>query len=429
MRRARSQKRSDGKVKTAWGQDPEMGMLEGKASHKQEWREAIQRILEEELARSLQRAGISERLVRLEKQGLDLEAGLAMKSAAKEDAPGHIRCDDFLATASTAMPDDLMATHRTASTDSIRDVQANVSLKDATTNTDAVICPDDSDPDDSSLPRRIDSGINGTRKDLTFGPSNRQRRYPDPPEKECMIIDEESALRSSFTTVQMNLRKREVQVQDLHRQLKSCREAHWEEAQKARAAAKRLRDLVASPEGASAVQAEEMQKLMQEVKDLSSSLADARQQEMQWERIAKRQRAFFMQNEHTSGQGSNVLKKHPAGEVFIAPPPVVHPDDDVNALQRQGDVGTSHLNPYLIDSWPVTPNASAGPAAAEPNLACLDEDDLEDMASSESDPSQSEYDFEDDSGADSGHRGPARLPPLPLGLGAHALSQESARSL
>ena len=68
------------------------------------------------------------------------------------------------------------------------------------------------------------------------------------------------------------------------------------------------------------------------------------------------------------------------GEIFLAPPPVVLEDDEfqeepmyatqtrlcrvqqVEIGPLRWDVGTSHCNPYCVDSWPFEPNVLAAKA-------------------------------------------------------------------
>jgi hypothetical protein len=112
---------------------------------------------------------------------------------------------------------------------------------------------------------------------------------------------------------------------------------------------------------------------------------------MQWCITAKRQRAFFMQSERVATEGVNIFRKHPAGELFLAPPPVYLEDDiDEDPRKPPWDIGTSHINPYTIDSWPFEPNVLAQKASAEPNLprweeedGMVDSDDSEDADSRE----------------------------------------------
>ncbi|CAJ1379846.1 unnamed protein product [Effrenium voratum] len=72
-----------------------------------------------------------------------------------------------------------------------------------------------------------------------------------------------------------------------------------------------------------------------------------------------------------------ILRRHPAGEIFLAPPPVVL-DDDEPQDEPMWDVGTSHCNPYCVDSWPFEPNVLAAKASAQPNLNHWDEGDEDD---------------------------------------------------
>jgi len=209
-----------------------------------------------------------------------------------------------------------------------------------------------------------------------FGPTDRQCALTDPPER-CNYVDEEESEQASLATLQRNLYKRDGQTTELHRQLREARQVLWQHAAESRLAASRLHDILADPSRAPAEQAEAISKLRTEVRDLSSRLADCREQEHYWSSIAKRQRAFFMQSERMSQEGLDLLKRHPAGEIFLAPPPVVLEGDEDHRDEPMWDVGTSHCNPYCVDSWPFEPNVLAARASAQPNLNRWDEGDQE----------------------------------------------------
>eukprot|EP00913_Durusdinium_trenchii_P003188 g2948.t1 len=81
---------------------------------------------------------------------------------------------------------------------------------------------------------------------------------------------------------------------------------------------------------------------------------------------------FFRQSEVLAQEGLQILRRHPAGEIFLAPPPVVL-DDDESQDERMWDVGSSHCNPYCVDSWPFEPNVLAAKASVQPNLNQWDE--------------------------------------------------------
>lgn len=216
-----------------------------------------------------------------------------------------------------------------------------------------------------------------------FGPTDRQLELVDPPEKH-FAIDEEESHHSTLTTLQKILGKRDAQTTELHRQLRTAREHLWQHAAESRAATARLESLLSDPSRAPLEQAEMIESLRGQVKDLSSKLADAKQQAQHWSGIAKRQRAFFMQSERMSPESMLLLRKHPAGDIFLAPQPVVLEDED-GPEELMWDVGTSHCNPYAVDSWPFEPNVLAQRASARPNLNRWEEGDLEDEYEEECD--------------------------------------------
>lgn len=392
--------RSVGEKSQAWP-DPELGVEQNDAlldkaspapdklpaSVKIELAEVMRGILEDEISRGLKASGISDRLDRLEQQAKEQQV---LSSANLPPPPG--KCANQLipveATScdldSTAkmqqgqamLPSDLAATVKAQAY--VPKINAETSTvprpsRDASTITEAVSTGSHiasrPPPRDSAVPYWLD-------RSLILSPSNRQKRYEDPPEKGWMPIDEDRSVRMSMVTVQRNLQKRDVQTQELHRQLRQTQQDNHNQKLEAAYATKKLQDLLADPSSAPQAQAEEVKVLRHQVEDISGKLADAKQSEMQWSITAKRQRAFFMQSERVAQEGVNLFRKHPAGELFLAPPPVVL-DDDVEEDPRRApwDVGNSHINPYVNDSWPFEPNSSYQRCAVEPNLGRWDEED------------------------------------------------------
>jgi len=339
------------------------------ASVRLELAETLRGILEDEISRGLKASGISDRLDRLEQQAREQQvlsgALLPPTTKAQDSAKGRdlggldlgSSLDTVKARPEAAKPEAKVAK---------RDVETltDQSLRDAATLTEA-----------EPGVKRMDSGIDA-RKNLTLSPSARQKRYPDPPEKGWMHVDEDRSLRLSLVTVQRNLQKREGQTQELHRQLKATEQDCWNQKLEATYAVKRLQDLLSDPTYAPQAQAAELKTLRDRVQDLSCRLADSKQSEVQWQIVAKRQRAFFMQSERVAQEGVNLFRKHPAGELFLAPPPVYLEDDiDEDPRKPPWDVGNSHINPYANDSWPFEPNACAQRCAVEPNLGRWEEED------------------------------------------------------
>jgi len=206
---------------------------------------------------------------------------------------------------------------------------------------------------------------------LEFGPTARQLNLRDPPERLFAGLDEEESLHTSLRTVQKILHKRDCQTTELHRQLREARQQLWSQTAEARAATGRLHDYLSDPSRAPVAQAEALSKLKSDALALSSQVADSRVQAKQWQNIARRQRAYFLQSENLGQESLIALRRHPCGEVFLVPPPVasVYQEEDREAGAGTGwDVGTSHCNPYKVDSWPFEPNVLAARASREPNL-------------------------------------------------------------
>jgi len=210
-----------------------------------------------------------------------------------------------------------------------------------------------------------------------FGPTNRQNLLRDPPEK-SPFVDEEEGDWNSMATLRRVLQRRDVQTSELHKQLRDARKQLWQQSQDSRHATARLHSYLSDTSQAPRAQAEAIQRLQEQVADLSERLGEARHQEQHWQSIAKRQRAFFQQSERMSPDFRSLLKRSPAGEIFLAPPPVLLDDDESPRDEPMWDVGTSHCNPYMVDSWPAEPNVLAARASAPPNLHRWQEGDEDD---------------------------------------------------
>lgn len=321
--------------------------------------ETLRGLLKEEISKALQHEGISERLDRLEHRDEASQGGVNERLERLEKAMSQPQ-----PPSQAPWPPPPAGPVQAPPPPPLDGMQAAALRAAATALDDA---PREEDRDMPS------SG--GGRK-LGFGPTSRQLRLPDPPET-AYDINEDVAMKTSLKTISKQLHKRDMQTTELHRQLRQCQEALWEQTLEARSASKRLRDLLTDPTQVKPEQARELERLTNEVKSVSSKLADSKAAEMRWAWIAKRQRAFFMQSEKMGQEGMELLRRHPAGEIFLAPPPVCLEGDDENCKNPPWDVGTSHINPYTIDSWPFEPNVLAQKASAEPNLNRLDEEGSE----------------------------------------------------
>lgn len=241
---------------------------------------------------------------------------------------------------------------------------------------------------EKGIPAQEDLGFDSIRDkpkvpEKTFGPTKLQRKLPKPPEKPAPLVPETVALKSSLAAVQQCLSSRDRQTAELQKQLKECRQALWEQTQISSASEDRLQRLLAAPGRVPQVQSEEISKLQEKISALSSRLADTKSSETYWSVVAKRQRAYFLQSEQHGPEAGQLIKKHPAGEVFVAPPPILGEAGDMGPAF---DVGTSFANPYVCDSWPFEPNVLAKRTPQEPTMQPLEEDpEAEDEVDDEDD--------------------------------------------
>eukprot|EP00933_Yihiella_yeosuensis_P062330 TRINITY_DN65285_c0_g1_i1.p1 TRINITY_DN65285_c0_g1~~TRINITY_DN65285_c0_g1_i1.p1 ORF type:complete len:498 (-),score=133.19 TRINITY_DN65285_c0_g1_i1:221-1714(-) len=377
------------KAAAAWP-DPEKGELTDKVPT-DELCDRLRSLLEEEIAKGLHTADVKERMARLE---LKLAEVGPIRSSHKVEAvpPVGLRAVAAPLEVDTdgrgSLPKDRVSSADTRTPSSSDRSGSSTSPSNNEDLPGSVQPPSGPSPlKEGALPPELAPAALNTSEDLKdddpfspekeFGPTDRQLGLRDPPEKHFYGYDEEEAEQISLGTLQRNLGKRDAQTTELHKQLRVARQELWLRAAEARDAKARLQALLADPSRGSAAQAEAIQTLQSEVRDLSTQLADTQFKERQWSAIAKRQRAFFMQSERMSQETTSLLRRHPAGDIFLAPPPVLLEDEEIRD-EPLWDVGTSHCNPYCVDSWPFEPNVLAARASAAPNLNRWDEGEDED---------------------------------------------------
>lgn len=235
--------------------------------------------------------------------------------------------------------------------------------------------------------------LRGHSINAAFGPTSRQNRLPEPPEKANFGLEEISSLKLSIGTMQRQLNRRDSQSQELRRQIEDCQQVLQAQTEVAQVAVGRLQDLRSNPSSAPTVQDNELKKLQGEQVQMSARLETSQKSERHWAHLAKSQRTYFMQTERLQSEGYLPIKQHPAGELALAPAPITLEGDDCDMKNPPWDVGTSHMNPYVVDSWPFEPNVQAQRCAVEPNLNRLDEVD-EELLADDSDEEEQELDEE-----------------------------------
>mmetsp|Transcript_51180 Transcript_51180/g.119975 ORF Transcript_51180/g.119975 Transcript_51180/m.119975 type:complete len:504 (+) Transcript_51180:175-1686(+) len=326
---------------------------------RRELADTLRGILEEEISRGLQRSGINDRLDRLEKQ-VHESGTLATEASSKSLRAAAIGEEAALAGVSQPSP-----------AVSSRSGPATPSRASPLSTTPVV--KEETEPPRNPVLVQSEQGSLHSRHELA--PSQTQLMQDAMPDRPTARreVDEENSLKSSLSTVQRALGRRDAETQELKKQLRETSQALWNQTLEARHASKRLQDFLSDPTSAPALQADELARTIAKNEELSTSLADARAKEVHWETVARKQRAFFMQSQHVA---LDSVKRHPAGEVFMVPPPVcLQDDEDFNRLY---DIGTQHLNPYATDSWPFEPNAAAQRTNMEQTMPNLDEEDEED---------------------------------------------------
>mmetsp|Transcript_24273 Transcript_24273/g.53948 ORF Transcript_24273/g.53948 Transcript_24273/m.53948 type:complete len:418 (-) Transcript_24273:145-1398(-) len=178
-----------------------------------------------------------------------------------------------------------------------------------------------------------------------------------PPELMASDSDSEEAPRPAQQQTQSQKRLRlvmeeadaknlQVQVQEARRrlnsvdaettrltlELKECRSRHWEQQRlQANLEASITQMITEHSSGVSEGLLHEYATLDKKERELSGLLVEARAQTTKWANIAQRQDGMLQQDRSAQRGGDvhGILNKHPAGEVFLSPPP---PDSDSEDL-------------------------------------------------------------------------------------------------
>merc|ERR1719284_1541647 len=290
--------------------------------------EALRSLLREEILRGLERAGLSERLERLER------------------------------TVTAACPHTTHAQsldHGGAEVERSRPPPAQFDsaavLELAPLEFDAVELSDD-------VARQLSTQQEFTR------PSSEKDTLVSAVGLHC--TDQEVSLETSFVALQQHLHKRDVETHELERQLRDWQQTSWQQSLEARYSNQRLRDLLCDPLLAPQTQAEELRSLRARVEDLLNTLAEAQSREVRWRMVAKRQHIALRQTECASKDASGSLLRHPAGEIFLLPPPASDLGEDECELPFEASLdaqtpspGKMHdTNASMLEQGVVSPRSS-----------------------------------------------------------------------
>lgn len=153
-------------------------------------------------------------------------------------------------------------------------------------------------------------------RSMFFGARPRPRRRPAPEAEAHLVVP-----RRTVAALQGKLYQRDMDVWTMHRQLRCVQQQILQRNLEEGFAARRLRDLLCDADvmpQLSRPKAAELGELRRTLQDLSTRYADAKSSEMQWSAVARRHLSFYVQSEAQAREGTLQLKRHPAGEVFLA---------------------------------------------------------------------------------------------------------------
>eukprot|EP00397_Hematodinium_sp_SG-2012_P010815 GEMP01010940.1.p1 GENE.GEMP01010940.1~~GEMP01010940.1.p1 ORF type:complete len:404 (-),score=78.21 GEMP01010940.1:2040-3251(-) len=160
------------------------------------------------------------------------------------------------------------------------------------------------------------------------------------------------SLRATAETLRAKMRARELQVQNLSKQLKDTRQKLWSHMEEQKSQSAFIRQKATENPG----EHEAITMLNYKVNELSAKMNTEHMRACKWAMIAKQQREFLVQTESAGEPVQRILRRHPAGILFTAPTPYPEDDDYGDLWDVSNGAGA---NPYVVDSWPMEPNGLA----------------------------------------------------------------------
>mmetsp|Transcript_96626 Transcript_96626/g.207324 ORF Transcript_96626/g.207324 Transcript_96626/m.207324 type:complete len:387 (-) Transcript_96626:97-1257(-) len=211
----------------------------------------------------------------------------------------------------------------------------------------------------------------------TFGPSKRQRRFEDPPEKPLEPTPETPTLSATLESLDGACSSRVRQIAALKQQLAKCQKSHEEHEVETKEAARSLQQLIDSPSCLKQAHGERREHRQGRVDNFKAQLSKSKEQAEYFQTLAQQQRVYFLQSERVAvNSGPGGLSKHPAGCIWLMPEPL--PMNDEEKLEVW-DVGSAVANPYVCDSWPFEPNVMASRCPKEAYMQPFVEETQEDL--------------------------------------------------
>lgn len=361
-----------GVAKTAWNGDMENGEAIGPIPlSPRQLRETLRQIIETEFDSGLKNSSLAKQLDRLEEKIVSSLAFVHVEGGGSEAGSlGNLRT---AAQASEVLTKSAAETRTPNSSDGSRKSSLVEDLRGMAAPESQISVPPLENPAPPPCDPAPVMNLPAVPLDVCKVPSESACSSDSEEEYRSTLAGRSNAefwevgAKTSLAAVQQVLAKRDAQTTELHKQLKQARQDLWSQVSEARYFKSRYESLICDRSKVPAAQVEAMERVMSESAQLSRQLADSRDQAKKWQctaqNLARQQRHWFMQYESLGQEGAQVLRRHPCGEVFQAVPPATeHIEEDDNDLDYRGNgwnVGTSHCNPYKVDSWPFQPNVLA----------------------------------------------------------------------
>jgi len=205
-----------------------------------------------------------------------------------------------------------------------------------------------------------------------------------PPEKKEPIVEEVFTLKSTLKCVSQSTTAREKQLLELREQRAAGDRLGSQRTKEAAKTSLSLKKLLADAGYSRTAHEEAIERKRARVKETSDSLKKVQAQAKHYRKVAQKQHAYCQQTDYIQMfGGEKAMRRHPAGDITLFPPPTPCAGDKDLALSEMYNgawgVGSDIANPYACDSWPFEPNVLARRAPQDSTMQPFAEETEEEV--------------------------------------------------
>jgi len=208
-----------------------------------------------------------------------------------------------------------------------------------------------------SLSRALARALRTKPPGKRYGPTEKQEKFVDPPEKDEDVVPESMTLSLTLQCTKQNVASRRRQIVSLREQVLACQDICATVQERVEAACASEKALLSDASLLVQMHGDGMNRRRTRVQELTKDFNKSEEKAKRVQIIFHDQRRYLMQHERVAAimDGFTFLARHKAGDVALVPQPL--PFDEEPPESR--DVATAIANPYNVDSWPFEPNVLA----------------------------------------------------------------------